>query len=125
MKKVGLLEVKAALKDSKFRDILPLEVRDDVAKYLQNPGCSCNVPIYRRILRECVPALKKYFPGKEITDEAEEIVNLAENNFTVINCHINDVEARLRQLPPGRKQIAVARYEDQATVIVNELDVLF
>jgi len=125
MKKIGLLDVKAALNDAKFRDILPLEVRDDVAKYLQNPGCACNVPIYRRILKECIPALNKYFPGKEIINESEEIAKLAENNFTVINCHISEVENRLKKLPMGRKQIAVARYEDQATVIINELDLIF
>ena len=43
------------------------------------------------------------------------------NNFHVINCSIGEVEERLKRLPNGHKQIAVARYEDQVTIIVNIL----
>ena len=53
---------------------------------------------------------------------AEEAVNLIENHFTVINCHIDELAARLQKLPLGRKYISVARFEDQVTCIVNELD---
>jgi hypothetical protein len=125
MKKIGLIEVKQALKDPTFRDKLPLEFRDDVAKYLHNPGCSCNLPIYRRLLKEAVPQLNAYFPGREIIDEAKEIASLAQNHFSVINCHVDQIEEKLKQLPMGRKQITIARYEDQATVIINELDLIF
>ena len=50
---------------------------------------------------------------------------MAENHWTVINCHIDELESKLKKLPPGRKQIAITRYADQATVVVNELDILW
>jgi hypothetical protein len=119
------MEVKQALNDGRFRDILPLDIRDDVAKYLHCPSCASNVPLYRKILKTCQKQLQEYFPGKEIFNEEEDIKNLANNNWLVINCSVNELESRLRALPKGRKQVAVCRWEDQCTVIINELDVLF
>jgi hypothetical protein len=92
---------------------------------MQNPGCACNVPIYRRVLREAREQLNEYYPGRELTDPDEEIRKLAENNWLVINCHVDDLEKKLHELPPGRKQLAVSRFEDQVTVVVNELDVIY
>lgn len=125
MKKVGLTDIKNALRDSRFRDALPKTYQDDIVKYLNNPTCTCNVPLYRKILKECKDQLIKYFPNSEILDEEKEISNLAENHWTVINCSIFELEDRLRKLPKGRKQIDVARFEDQVTVVVNELDVIY
>lgn len=96
-----------------------------MAKFLSNPGCSCNVPLYRGLLKECVAQLEAYFPGREATNEEEEIKKLSENHWSVINCKADELEERLRRLPNGRKQIAVARYENEVTVIVNEIDVLY
>ena len=125
MKQISLMEVKQALRDSRFRESLPAAFTDDVQKFLHNPGCACNLPIYRRILKEATEQLKAYFPGRDVVNEAEEISKLAQNHFSVINCHKDELEDRLRKLGPGRKQIAVSRYEDQVTVIVNELDIIF
>jgi hypothetical protein len=119
------MEVKLALQDPRFRDSLPIEFQDDVAKFLSNPTCACNVPIYRKVLKNCAKQLIEYFPGNEITNEEVEIQKLSQNHWTVINCHVSELEAKLRALPPGRKQIAPARYGDQVTVVVNELDVIF
>src|SRR5262252_4260829 len=124
-KKIGLLEVKQALRDGRFRDKLPDVLKEDIQKYLHNPGCACNLPIYRRVMQFGGDQLKAYFPGKELPNVEEELQHLAENNWLVINCHINELEGRLTKLPPGRKQIAVARYEDQVTVIVNEIDIIY
>lgn len=44
------------------------------------------------------------------------------HNFHVINCSIGEVEERLKKLPLGLKQIAMARYEDQVTIIVNVME---
>ncbi len=125
MKKIGLPDVKLALKDGRFRDALPKTLESDLIKYLQNPGCPCNVPFYRKLLKEAKETLLDYFQGGEIVDEQEEMKRLAENQWQVINCNISELESKLRSLPPGRKQIAVTRYEDQVTVIVNELDIIF
>lgn len=125
MNKVTLLDIKQALLDHRFRDKLPLEIRDDVVKFLGNPGCACNRPLFRRILRDYKEHLKEYFPNKEIVDESEEITKLAQNNWSVINCHIDDLENKLKKLSPGRKQLELARFENQVTVVVNELEAIF
>ena len=124
-KKVTLIEVKSALKDSRFRLSLPKSLENEVNEFLNNPGCPCHVPLYRKILKDCKEQLLKYYPNSELTDPAEEIKKLADNQWTVINCGINDLEKELRKLGPGRKQLDIARYEDQITVVINELDIVF
>jgi hypothetical protein len=123
--KIGLLDIKNALNDGRFRDSLPLELRDDVAKWLQCPSCGTHVNLYRKIAKDCKKQLSEYFPGKDIFDPSEDAAQLAENHWLVINCHVDKLETELRKLPKGRKQIAIARFEDQATVVVNELDYIF
>ena len=120
------MDVKVAMKDSKFRAILPSEITEDVIRYLHNPGCgSCGVKLFRKILRDCKSQLRQYFPDSEIADESEEMAKLAQNHWTVINCNIDELEDKLKRLSPGRKQIDVARSQDQVTVVVNELDIIF
>lgn len=121
MRPITLLDVKVALKDGRFREILPAEIQPDVDKYLQNPSCACNMPIYKRVLKDCAKELKQYYPNREISN-LEEVVKLPENHFSVINCHKDDLESKLKKMPPGKKQVAVCRWEDQITVIINELD---
>lgn len=126
--KITIQEVKNAMKDMKFRLMLPYEFREDVLKYENNPGCPCNLAIYKKILTNARKQLQEYYPGKEIEEvkeESEDIKKMMQNNFSVINCHVSELESKLRSLPPGRKQIAVTRYQDNITVIVNELDVVF
>lgn len=125
MKKIGLIEIKQALKDSRFRDSLPIDFQEDIAQYLSNPNCTCNLNIYRKILKNCKEELQRYFPGKEILNEDDETAKLAQNNWTVINCSIFDLESELRKLPKGRKQMDIARYQDQVTVVINELDAIY
>lgn len=122
---IGLIEVKQALRDSRFRNSLPESFKEDMQKYLNNPGCACNVPIYQKIMREAKKELQAYFPNRNVADVDEEVKKLAQNNWSVINCHIDELETKLRKLSPGRKQVTVARFEDQVTVVVNELDVIY
>lgn len=119
------MDVKQALRDKRFRESLPSDFLEDIQKYLQNPGCACNVPIYKKIMTQAKDQLQSYYPNRSVANLDDEAKKLAENNFSVINCHVNELETKLRKLPSGRKQIAVTRYEDQVTVVVNELDVLF
>lgn len=125
IRQISLMEVKQALRDSRFRESLPAGFKDDVQKFLQNPGCACNLPIYRRILREAKEQVQAYYPGRELVNIEEEISKLAQNHFSVINCHKDELEDRLRRLGPGRKQIAISRFEDQITVVCNELDIFW
>jgi len=119
------MDVKQALRDKRFRESLPSEFLEEIQKYLQNPGCACNVPIYKKIMTHAKSQLQSYYPNRSVANLDEEAKKLANNNFSVINCHVDELEAILRKLPIGRKQIAVARFEDQVTVVLNELDVLF
>ncbi len=125
MKPVGLMDVRMALADSRFRDLFP-EVQHEIDKYLKEPKCgACAVPIAKEILNKYPDRVEKYFPDRKVIRPIDEANKLSENNFTVINCNVHELEDKLRRLGPGRKQLAVCRYEDQVTVIVNELAVVF
>lgn len=125
MNKVTLNDVKKALRDSRFRIMLPKEMEKDVEEFLINPGCACHIPLYRKVIKDCREQLKKYYPNLEVPEHDEDLKKLAENNWLVINCHVSELENKLRKLGPGRKQLDVARWEDQVTVVVNELDIIF
>ena len=119
------MDVKKALKDSAFRETLPEILNEDIKKFLNNPSCACNVPIYHKVMKHGGEALRKYYSDKVLVTPEEEAVQLAKNNWSVINCSIGELELKLKNLRPGRKQIAMSRYEDQVTVVINELDILF
>lgn len=123
--KISLIDVKKALKDSRFRLTLPKEMDKDVEEFLNNPGCACHVPLYKKVIKDCKEQLEKYYPTLEIPDQEEELKKLSENHWSVINCHIDELEKKLSKLGPGRKQLDVARWEDQVTVVVNDLDIIF
>ena len=124
-RKIGLIEVKKALKDYRFRQSLPKSLEKEVDEFLNNPGCPCHVPLYKKIIKECAEQLEKYYPSSEIENLDEQVQKLSENQWTVINCHMDELEKNLRRLGPGRKQLDVARFEDNVTVVVNELDIVY
>lgn len=122
--KVSIQEVKEALRDSKFRLSLPEELKDDIRKYEQNPNCPCNLEIYRKILKVGSKQLREYYPGKEVVNPDTELPPLQENRWNVINCTVDELEDHLKKAAAfGRKQIFVARYQNEATLIINDLDV--
>lgn len=119
---ITLMNVKEALRDSRFRESLPKSFSKGLEEYLKNPGCACNLNFYKKIINEAQTELSNYFPGREIQPEK---IKIPENNFVVINCHVNELEQRLNKLfPNGRKQMAVTRWEDQVTAVVNDLDLI-
>ncbi len=122
IKKLSMMDVKQALLDSRFRETLPESLLSDVQKFLNNPGCSCNHPIYRKIMKEAKDQLTTYFPLKE--QSSEEIVEekISKNEWTVINCTIHELQSKLKSLRPGPMQLQIARFEDQVTVVVNHLE---
>jgi hypothetical protein len=123
-KKVSIHDIKQALLDDRFRASLPEELNDDVQKFLKNPGCACNHPIYLNVMKKAGKQVANYFPSKESDPEEVErnMEKLAKNNWEVINCHVNDLVAELRKLGAGRKQLDVARWQDQVTIVVNHLE---
>jgi hypothetical protein len=123
-KRVSVHDIKQALLDERFRASLPAELGEDVQNFLKNPGCACNNPIYLKVMRKASKQISDYFPAKD-SDPAEmerEIEKLSRNEWQVINCHINDLTAELRKLGAGRKQLDIARWQDQVTVVVNHLE---
>lgn len=124
-RKITVHDVKQALLDERFRSSLPDELQPEVQKFLKNPGCACNHPLYLSVMRRASKQVADYFPTKDVPPEEEmekAIERLAINNWQVINCNIHELEEKLRGLGAGRKQLDVARYQDQVTVIVNHLE---
>jgi hypothetical protein len=119
------LEIKhAIISDSRFRELFP-ELKEDVAKVLQNPSCGCNVPIYDKFFKY-KDRLAQYFSEREIKAPHEEAAEASQNHWNVINCKVDELEDFLNKLHKvGRLQLAVARYEDQITVIVNDIGIVF
>ena len=114
------LEIKQAiLTDGRFRDLFP-ELKSDIHKVLNDPSCGCNVPIYNKFF-QFKDRLREYFSDREIKTPEEMSKKETQNHWKVINCNADELEAILNTLHKhGQAQIAVARYEDKITVIVNE-----
>jgi len=128
MKRITIHDVKQALLDERFRETLPEELSEDVQKFLKNPGCACNHPIYLNVIKKAKKQLTSYFPNKEEIEEkeaAKQLDKMSNNQWQVINCSINDLSNELKKLGPGRKQLDVARWQDQVTVVVNHLDGIY
>lgn len=125
MKKISLVEIKHALLDHRFREKLPSEIEKEVTKFLNNPNCACNHPFYKKIASEFPDLLKEYYPNKEVDSLEKEIQEISKNDWHVINCSIHELQQKLRELPPGRKQLDITRWQDQVTVVINNLDLVF
>ena len=127
-KRINVHDIKQALLDPRFREMLPESLKDDVQKFLQNPGCVCNHPIYLRVMKQAQKELATYFPTKDTPEEGEvqkEFERVTKNEWQVINCSVHELTDELRKLGPGRKQLDVARWQDQVTVIINHLEGVF
>lgn len=124
-RRISIHDIKQALLDERFRNSLPDDLAEDVQKFLKNPGCACNHPIYVNVMKKARPQITEYFPSKETPSEEEfkkEAEKMAKNEWQVINCHVNELVEELRRLGPGRKQMDIARWQDQVTVVINHLD---
>lgn len=119
MKSLGMMEIKQAIYDSRFRDLFP-EYKVEMEKVASGVQCgSCGNTLIEKIIKY-PERLIKYFPDRKIISLQEEINN-SHNHFKVINCSIHELEEKLKALGTGKKQITIARYEDQITMIVNEI----
>lgn len=126
MKKISTLDVKQALLDERFIASLPDSLKEGAEKYVKDPGCACNGEFIVKVLRDASKQLKEYYPSAtEVVNPDEELEKLSKNNWKVFSCHIDELEKKLQSLPRGRKQIDMARWEDQITVIINELDIIW
>ena len=98
MSRISIREVEKALKDPKFKKTLPPELDAVIIKYEQNPSCPCNIPIYNKVLKYASKQLREYFPGKEVVKPDEELLKIAENHWFVINCHVDELEKKLKEI---------------------------
>jgi hypothetical protein len=122
-KRVTVHDIKQALLDERFRTTLPVELTEDVQKFLKNPNCGCHNPIFLKVMRLAGPQVASYFPTKEAdADEMEKDIRMARNRWQVINCSVTELEERLKKMGNGRKQIEIARWQDQVTVVINHLE---
>src|ERR1051326_5659758 len=121
--KLGILEIKQELWNQKFRDLFP-ELKAEIDAALKDPGCTCNMKLYHKIM-QCKDRVQRYFPNKVIETPQEMAEKLSQNNWVVINCSIQELEGKLRQLGPGRKIVSLARFQDKITAVINSLDVLW
>lgn len=124
-KKLSRLEIKQAiLTDSRFRDLFP-ELEKEIKQVIKNPGCACHIPVYDKFF-EYKDRLGKYFSNNEIVHPKDEAKEASQNNWKVITCKSHELENKLNELHKfGRKQIAVARYQDDVTVIINDMGIVF
>lgn len=118
-------EIKQAiLSDGRFRDLFP-ELKKEIEEIINNPACPCIVPTIDKMFQH-KDRLKSYFSNREIVDPKVEAETSNQNSWIVINCHVSELEANLNKLAKiGRKQIAISRYEDQVTLVINDLGVMF
>lgn len=126
--RVTIHDIKQALLDDRFRATLPEDLSDDVAKFLKNPTCRCNNSVYLNVMRKAPKQVADYFPNKgqpDVDEIEKESEKLSKNQWQVINCSVNELVHELRKLGPGRKQIEIARYQDQVTVVVNHLEGIY
>jgi len=117
-----IADIKQALWDDRFRTLFP-NLKEEISLFLKDPGCKCNANLYRKIMSQ-KDKLEKYFPTKEVVGqslEQEIIKKVQQNQWTVINCHIDQLEERLKQLPHSKKMVSLARWQDQVTVVIDEL----
>ena len=127
-KRINIHDIKQAMLDERFRATLPPELTDDVQKFLKNPGCSCNHPIYVNVMKKASKQIAEYFPLQEaptVEEIEKNVERFAKNEWQVINCNVNELAAELRKLGGGRKQLDVARWQDQVTVVVNHLEEVY
>ncbi len=124
-KTLSRLEIKnAIMNDGRFRDLFP-ELKKDITAVINDPGCACNIPIYDKFFKY-KKRLGEYFSNRAIKTPEDERRELEQNHWSVFNCKADELEGVLNKMHKiGRKQIAVARYEDEITIIVNDLGVVF
>ncbi|MFX6803927.1 hypothetical protein ABTH20_20945, partial [Acinetobacter baumannii] len=65
MKPVGLMDVRMALSDDRFRGLFP-ELTHQIDKYLKEPKCgACAVPVVKEIMNRFPDRVEKYFPNRK------------------------------------------------------------
>lgn len=115
-------ELKRAAKKGDFRSQFP-ELRGEFDDFISKGGCAHCAKKMIEGLMQYEDRLFEYFGDVILAiDPPESFDPVGDNNFTVINCGVHELEDKLNALPPAAYQITAARYEDKVTVVINRLD---
>jgi len=112
------MDVKQAIWNKDFRDLFP-EFKESLDRYLKDPGCACNLQVVLSLM-SYKDRMKQYFPDKEIVTPDEEPA--PPNNWSVINCPVDQLQDKMRKVSPGKRMVAAARWRDRVTIILNDID---
>lgn len=93
---------------------------EEFKRFFNNPGCACNGVLYRAIASD-VEFLKQWFAQDIELDPILTDITAQKQEWTVINTTIDKLEEILNGLTLGPKTFAVARHQDQVTVIIRDL----
>jgi hypothetical protein len=115
MNKLTRNDIKQALWHENFRNLFP-ELKKEIDAFLQKPGCSCNNAGIMKFF-QYPDRLHQYFPTKEISTPASN--EPPECKWIVINCHMDELEVKLKELGDSAKQVVISRFEDQITAVIN------
>lgn len=116
--KLTIMDIKGAIWDKRFQKLFP-EYDAQFTQFMKDPGCGCNVAFLKSLMK-WPDRLRQYFPNKDIPEKAPEEPETP-NDWVVINCPIEQLEARMRKYPKGKRVVAAARWKDRLTVILNDV----
>jgi len=117
--------IRKAINRKRFQDLFP-ELAEIFERYITRPGCgSCEETLFSALLAS-PERLKQYFGDdsqfEQIPPPPPALARMVpEQSFTVINCHVDELSSKLNMMPPGRYEIAAARWENEITVIVKTI----
>ena len=136
---ITIADIKSALNDAAFRETLPPELNEDVAKYMQNPGCGCNVKVFQKMLTVANQQFAAYFPAKNVVKALEHYAQQAatqpqqppkpitvpapmmRTRHVVFNCHVDELQVKLDQLSSmeNRTNVTISRSGDMVTAVAT------
>lgn len=110
MNNFTLHDLKSALFDEKFQHLFP-EFKEQIKLFLKDSNCSCNIGLLKQLLKY-KERIKQYFPNKQI---------IQKDSWKVINCNIYDLDQKLKELPKGKKMMAISRFREEITIVLNDI----
>ena len=113
MNNLTISDIRQAIWDKRFQELFP-EYQERIQQFIKDPGCACHTPFLHTFFQH-KDRLKKYFPTKNI------VLPEIRNDWSVLNCHIEEADKNLKSYPKTKRMIAAARWQNQLTVILNDI----
>lgn len=112
-----------------FRDLFP-DMAEKFSEYFKNPSCPCNYGLVQHVVSDGT-ALERWFKRPVMLDDnlramSEKLMMRhgpgGQREFWVLNTTTDKLQSELDSLPPGPKTFAIARWQDQVTVVIQDLE---